>query len=104
MRQIDTILDWNRLLDDSKGIVVVDFWAEWCGPCKTYSPRFEEVAGETKGIEFVKVNTDIGKEISALYDISSIPATLLFNKGELKGGGLGVMSKKDLEKLIKDAS
>ena len=104
MRQIDTILDWNKLLDSSKGIIVVDFWAEWCDPCKAYTPKFEEVAKETKGIEFVKVDIDIGKEIAALYDIGSVPATLLFNRGELKGGGVGNMRKDELKKLIVDAS
>ena len=96
--------DWNKLLDNSKGLVAVDFWADWCGPCKAYSPKFEEVSKEVKGTEFVKVNVDVGKDIAALYDIGSIPATLLFNKGELKGGGVGNMKKDELKKLIVDAS
>lgn len=104
VRQIDTILDWNKLLDNSKGIIVVDFWAEWCGPCKAYSPKFEEVSGEVRGVEFVKVNIDKVQEVAKLYDVVSIPATLLFNKGELKGGALGNMSKDELKKMIVDAS
>ena len=61
--------------------VVVDFWAEWCGPCKRMAPEFANAAAQRPGVRFVKVDTDDGPEASTQYDIRSIPTLALFHGG-----------------------
>ena len=96
--------EFENLLQASLGVTVVDFWAEWCGPCKNYGPTFKETEDELPDVNFIKVNVDNGQAIAAKYDIKSIPATLVFNKGELKGGIMGNIKKEDLIKVIKQSS
>ena len=74
--------------------VVVDFWAEWCGPCKVMAPVFERAAGEFEPeLRFLKVDTEAEAELSARYNIRSIPTLLLFHKGNVvaqRTGAVGV--------------
>ena len=64
--------------------VFVDFWAEWCGPCRMVGPVVEELAGEYDGkVNFVKVNVDEANDVASKYSVFSIPTLMLFNKGEL---------------------
>src|SRR3989344_262562 len=77
-----------------KGVVVVDFWAEWCGPCKIMSPIFDEVAGEMKGkANFGKVDVDANQDLAQEYEVMSIPTTILFKNGEQSDRFVGVIDK-----------
>ena len=81
--------------------VLVDFWAEWCGPCKMISPIVDEIADELSGkLKVVKVNVDEAQELAAKYNIMSIPTLLVFKNGEIAEQIVGAMSKDQiLEKI-----
>jgi thioredoxin 1 len=77
--------------------VVVDFWAEWCGPCKMLGPSVDQVAADNRERFVVaKVNVDENPELAARYDIQSIPTLLYFAGGELRDRTVGVISKKEI--------
>ncbi|MDR0813322.1 MAG: thioredoxin [Oscillospiraceae bacterium] len=92
---VDTILS---------GVTLVDFWADWCGPCKAFSPIIEEIAGEYAGkITVGKVNTDDEPELSARYGIEAIPTVVLFRDGAEVRRFVGVQPKRLLEDAISAA-
>ena len=77
--------------------VLVDFWAEWCGPCKMIAPLLDEIAREKAGaVKIGKVNVDHNQSLSARYNIRAIPTLLFFKGGELRDQITGMTSKKDL--------
>lgn len=74
--------------------VLVDFWAEWCGPCKMIAPILEELDSELEGyVSIAKVDTDANPELPKAYNIRSIPTILLFSEGEVVGQIVGAVSK-----------
>ena len=79
---------------------IVDFWAEWCGPCKVLGPRFEELSNEMTDVKFFKVNVDNNQQTAAKFEIRSIPTLLLFKKGELAGKIIGALPKDSLKQKI----
>jgi len=85
----------------SKGNSVVDFWAEWCGPCKMLKPVFEDVAKEMKGkIKFGKVDIEDGQEIAERFGVMSVPALVFFKDGEQVEASSGFVDKKTLTRMI----
>ena len=83
--------------------VIVDFWAEWCGPCQRIAPVMEDLAGEFAGkVAFAKCNTDDNQMLARQFNIDAIPAMLLFSKGQLVDRIIGAYPKEAIrEKLIR---
>lgn len=95
---------WETNVMSSGLPVFVDFWAEWCGPCRMVSPVVEELAGEYEGkVNFVKVNVDEANELASKYNVFSIPTLAMFNKGELVGQQVGAASKESYKNMIEKA-
>ena len=81
--------------------VLVDFWAEWCGPCKALGPLIDELATEYEGkVKVGKVDTDANKEVSVRFAVSAIPTVILFNKGEIVQKFVGLRGKKEFETAL----
>ena len=83
--------------------VLVDFWADWCIPCKMIAPILEELSADYSGkIKVAKFNVDDGAEIASKYNVISIPTLLLFKEGKVVNQKIGAGSKKDIESLFQD--
>lgn len=84
--------------------VVVDFWAEWCGPCRMIAPALEEISNEMAGkVKIVKLNVDENPRVAAQFGIRSIPTLMIFKAGELAAQKVGAASKTDLSRWIASA-
>jgi thioredoxin 1 len=80
--------------------VLVDFWAPWCGPCRIVAPHLEELAGERDDLRIVKLNVDENPQVSARYNVMSIPTLLLFKNGQVAHQIIGAMPKSRLVQEI----
>jgi thioredoxin 1 len=93
--------DFSQEVETSSGVVVVDFWASWCGPCKMIAPIIEELSEEYSGkAEFGKVNVDDNPQLSSKYRVLSIPTLLVFNNGTVVETLVGFRPKQELKALI----
>ncbi len=79
---------------------IVDFWAEWCGPCKILGPRFDELSKEMKDIRFCKLNVDDNQQVAAKYGVRSIPTLLMFKNGKPAGTIIGALPKESLKEKV----
>ena len=91
----------EKVLKNNKK-VLVDFYADWCGPCRMLSPIIEEIAKENDEYEFVKVNVDDCPEVSRKYGVMSIPTLIVFEDGEEKKKTLGFHSLDEVKEFLKD--
>lgn len=90
---------------DAKGVVFVDFYADWCGPCKITSPILEQISSEKKEIKFVKINVDENPDLASQYSIFSIPTFIIFKDGEPKHQFVGALSREGfLEEIRRTTS
>ena len=84
----------------AKGTVLVDFYADWCGPCQMQGPIIEELAAERTDVKFCKLNTDVAVAVAIENGITSIPTIMVVKDGEITFKEAGLMSKAELEKLL----
>lgn len=80
--------------------VLIDFWANWCGPCRMMGPVVDEIAEERDDIKVCKVNVDEERELANLFQISSIPTLAVVKDGNVVNGSVGVRPKKDILRMI----
>ena len=90
----------NEVMETEK-VVVIDFWATWCGPCKMMAPVVEEVAKDYPDVKVCKVNVDEEPELSNASKIVSIPTIVVIKNGEIIDSVVGYRPKEDIEKIIK---
>jgi thioredoxin 1 len=101
IRQFD---DDNFDKEISQGVVLVDFYAEWCGPCRMLAPVVEELAQEMEGkITIAKVDTDQSVNVAARYEVTSIPTLILFKKGQAIKRVVGLKDLDALRKMVTEA-
>ena len=96
--QIVNKTDFQKIIQN--GYTLVDFYADWCGPCKMLGPILEEVSHEYPDVDFIKINVDNEQELAAEYRIMSIPAIFMFKDGEMVGKTGGLQPKEAIKNFI----
>ena len=89
----------NLVLENTKP-VLVDFYADWCGPCKMLAPVIDQIASESSDYDVYKLNVDEAPELAAKYGVMSIPTLIVFKGGEVSGKTIGVQSKQNILKML----
>ncbi len=101
VKEIASTQQFEQEVLNSANPVFVDFWAEWCGPCKAVSPTVEEVSKDYDGkVDFVKVNVDQNNELASKYNVLSIPNLVIFQNGKVIAQTAGAASKDKIKAYI----
>ena len=96
-----TKLNFDEEVLKSDKTVLIDFYADWCGPCKMFSSVVEAVAVENEDIKVVKINVDNAQDIAIKYQVMSIPTTVIIKNGQEVNRAVGMISKSDLLEMVK---
>lgn len=99
-----TTQNFKDTLKNTKGLLVVDFWAEWCGPCKMLSPIVDELENEMPDVKFGKVNVDEEVQIALENSVTSIPTLMFVKDGEIVKKSVGLVSKEELTDMINEVN
>lgn len=91
----------KEVLEEKEKLVLVDFYADWCGPCRLTAPIIDELSQEMVEVKFVKVNVDENPHLASQYSIFSIPTFLIFKQGKVVGQMVGLMGKEKMREEIK---
>ncbi|NQV11770.1 thioredoxin [Candidatus Uhrbacteria bacterium] len=92
--------NFDQTVTESDGVVLVDFWAPWCGPCKMMAPVVDEVDGEVEKLTVGKVNVDDNQELAMQYNVLSIPTFVIFKGGQVVDQFSGSMGKEALKERV----
>ncbi|TGL58104.1 thioredoxin [Leptospira ognonensis] len=99
---LSEINDANFKTETSNGIVLVDCWAEWCGPCRMVAPVLDELSTEMQDVKIMKLNVDFNQKTAQELGIQSIPTLLLYKNGELVDKAIGALPKPQIKKFIEN--
>ena len=103
MAKVISSEEFNNLVENVEAVVVVDFFATWCGPCKMLAPVFQEVANEFEGkVKFYKIDIDESLDIARQFSVSTVPTVIIFKNGEPLERLVGFMPKENLVSKIKE--
>lgn len=94
-----TLENFQQTIQDGN-IVIVDWWADWCGPCKAFAPTFEKKSEEHQDVVFAKIDTEANQELSQMANITSIPTLMIFREGILLFSQAGALPPAQLEEVI----
>lgn len=92
--------NFQEIVMNSEKLVLVDFWATWCGPCRMIAPVLEELSEENPDVKIVKVDVDENPELASQFQVMSIPALFVIKNGEVVAQSLGVKPKAQLQALL----
>lgn len=94
--------NYEETIKNTEGLLVVDFWAEWCGPCKMLAPVIDSLSAKMTDVTFAKLNIDEEVEVALQNGVSSIPTLFFVKNGEVVKKSVGYMPEDELEKLINE--
>jgi len=100
VHEISSVKDFQDLLNTTKTLLVVDFFAQWCGPCKMMAPIFDQIAQEQPSVVFAKVDVDAFGELASEYNVSSIPTLVYIKNGTVAEESVGALAKSQITNTI----
>lgn len=93
--------NFDEMVTNKQGVVLIDFYADWCGPCKMLAPAVEALAAENSNISVYKVNVDQENELAVKFKVMSIPTLIVFKDGVQVNTKMGLCSKAELEEMVR---
>lgn len=92
--------NFNRIISKAEGKVIVDFWASWCGSCRSYAPEYQKASLQNHNAIFLKINTETEQEIASRFQIRGIPCTIIFQNGKELKRQSGAMSAEQIKSFL----